>query len=452
MLARSLELACDPLQAFEAASDLPGLAFLHSGVRAYGLGRYSILAARPWKRFTYRDGWAEVEEAGEVKRERKPLFTALEEELGRGSQPEQLDLPFHAGAIGYVAYEAGRYLEKVELSAQEPRVPDACFGFYRSALVFDHQEAKVWAVGSDQAGLQDLEELAARAQAGDAARRERFRLAGGMQSNFTRERYLRSVEQARRYIRQGEVYQINLAQRFAGPCKGSAADLYHRLARRNPAPYAAYLDFGDEQIVCSSPERFLTLRGRRVATRPIKGTRSAGGDDAEAEVFARELATSEKDRSELLMIVDLERNDLGRVCRPRSVRVEGLFAQERYATVIHQTAEVLGELEDGLGPIDCFKAMFPGGSITGAPKIRAMEIIAELEKRSRGINTGAIGYFDASGGADFNIAIRTIRIANGEVSYHVGGGIVWDSDPEAEYEETLLKGKAMKTAIENRHG
>ena len=324
---------------------------------------------------------------------------------------------------------------------------DARFALFDGAVVFDHAAGAVFATCEVGDPEQVNAEVIAAIRSGGMVTVAPFRLGAALRSNFTRDGFVRAVEKVRELIRAGEVYQVNLSQRFAGPCGGSAFDLFLRLAETSPAPYAAYLDFGDEQIVSSSPERFLLLQGRAANTRPIKGTRPIGRDETETEANERELAASEKDRSELLMIVDLERNDLGRVCEPGSVVVENLFALERYATVIHQTASVSGRLEEGLGWIDGVRAMFPGGSITGAPKIRSMQVIADLEAGFRGIYTGAIGYVNTAGDADFNIAIRTLRVADGEVTFQVGGGIVWDSDPESEYEETLVKARAMVRAL-----
>ncbi len=440
-------VSCDPLAALRAADGLPGLSLLHSGAQAYGLGRYSILAAMPRQTFSYEAGVASIASEEVVCREEGPLFPLLERwfERTRTKSSAAYPIPFYGGAIGYLSYDAGRHLER--FASNRPSAgPDARFALYDGALIFDHATGTVQATSCEG----DPEAVCAGLIA--AVEREPrplvpFRAETPLRSNFTREAFEEAVRKVRGLIRAGEVYQVNLAQRFSGASAGSPLDLFLRLAAISPAPYAAYLDFGDESIISSSPERFLTLRAGEARTRPIKGTRPRGSSENESAAHEAELAASEKDRSELLMIVDLERNDLGRVCKPGSVAVENLFALERYATVIHQTAEVRGELEQGRTWLDCAKAMFPGGSITGAPKIRAMQAIDDLEPDRRGIYTGAIGYVGRDGAADFNIAIRTIRVANGRFSFHVGGGIVWDSDPESEYEETLLKARAMMRAI-----
>ncbi len=429
MRATQLDVPFAPLEAATRAAWLPGVAFLYSGLRAYGLGRYSILAANP------------------IRVSASHGFGAIEKELSGLQEVAAGELPFYGGPIGYLSYDAGRSLEVSQLEPSSGTVPDCRFGWYAGAIVFDHEKGETWLTSIDGEESGRLRELAVVAFGEALPALEPFSATTSLRSNFSRSEYLEAVESVRARIRRGEVYQVNLSQRYEAECQGDAFDLFLKLAERSPAPYSAYLNFGDEQIVSSSPERFLYLSNGTATTRPIKGTRPAGASEDEAAANERELGVSEKDRSELLMIVDLERNDLGRVCEPGSVRVDDLFRLERYATVIHQTADVSGVLGAGLKPLDCVKAMFPGGSITGAPKIRAMQVIDELERGERGIYTGAIGYFDVSGRVDLNIAIRTLRIAGGRLSFQVGGGIVWDSDPASEYEETLLKAKAMVSAL-----
>lgn len=419
----------------------PGCVFLDSGSHDYGLGRYSILAREPRKELTARKGAVEIR-SGEKRtiREGDPL-EILREELGKHSRSTCADTPFVGGAIGYIAYEAG-----------SPRVSDPesialRFGFYDDAIVWDHEMGDVYrVVGSsiDGGGGESLSKLME--EVADASFPSRF-LVGEVSSNFGRQRYLERVETARQRIRDGEIYQANLSQRFRARFDGEGVALYKRLRAANPAPYSAYLNFGDEEILSSSPERFFLLNDRIVNTRPIKGTRPRGDSGEQERRYIEELACSEKDRAELLMIVDLERNDLGSICQAGSVRVQDLFQLERYASVIHQTGSIEGDLMPDKDAIDCIKAMFPGGSITGAPKKRAMEVIDELENRERGVYTGSIGYIGFDGRADFNIAIRTMRIANGELSFNVGSGIVWDSVAELEYEETLHKAKSLFEAL-----
>jgi para-aminobenzoate synthetase component 1 len=270
-----------------------------------------------------------------------------------------------------------------------------------------------------------------------------------IRSNFTKDKYLTAIRRAKAYIAAGDIYQVNLSQRFSGPLPVPPFDLYTRLRARNPAPFAAFLDFGEMQILSSSPERFLQVeaRTRQVRTRPIKGTRPRGNTPEQDADLGRELLLSEKDRAELVMIVDLERNDLGRVCETGSVHVPELMVLERDPTVHHLVSTVAGRLPPERNRMDLLRAMFPGGSITGAPKIRAMEIIAELEPTRRGVYTGSIGWLGFTGDMDLNIAIRTFVVRDGMAHFQVGGGIVADSDPEEEYEETLHKGRALMEAL-----
>jgi para-aminobenzoate synthetase component 1 len=264
-----------------------------------------------------------------------------------------------------------------------------------------------------------------------------------------RDQYLSAVVRAKEYIAAGDIFQVNLSQRFEAQGEFDPLELYQRLKKISPAPFAAYLGLGNgEALISASPEWFYQTRGDRITTRPIKGTRPRGKTPEDDARLATELQASAKDRAELTMIVDLERNDLGRVCRYGSVKVVDPLTIESYAQVHHLVATIEGRLRPDVGPVDVVRAMFPGGSITGAPKIRAMEIIDELEPTRRSVYTGAIGYFSRGGSSAFNIAIRTMLVEGGRASYQVGGGIVADSEPEAEYEETLHKGQAMRDVLE----
>ena len=268
-----------------------------------------------------------------------------------------------------------------------------------------------------------------------------------LMSNFTPEAYKQAVAQARDYIIAGDIFQVNLSQRLETEIAIHPYELYRRLREINPAPFASYLNFSDVVVVSASPERFLRVEGDLVETRPIKGTRPRGKDDLEDEKFSQELLNSEKDRAENVMIVDLERNDLGRVCRFGSVKVTELAILETFPTVFHLTSTVVGRLKPGLSRVDLLKAAFPGGSITGAPKVRAMEIIDELEPTRRSVYTGSIGYLSFHESLDLNIVIRTFLIKENRAYFQVGGGIVYDSDPEAEYQETLDKARALIQAL-----
>lgn len=271
---------------------------------------------------------------------------------------------------------------------------------------------------------------------------------GPWEWNLSKSDFSTAVNKVREYIAQGDVYQVNLSRRARCNFSGSGLDLYAALRKGNPAPYAAYLSTGDFEFISTSPEQFLRKQGRDLVTRPIKGTRPRTGDPMLDEQSARELRASVKDRAELLMIVDLERNDLGRVAEYGSVRVEELYQLEHYKSVMHQTAQVKARLATGKDVYDALSALFPGGSITGAPKVRAMEIIEELEPTRRGAYCGSVGYIGFDENAEFNIAIRSLHLKDGQLDYQVGGGIVWDSEPESEYQETVDKARAICETLE----
>ncbi len=271
---------------------------------------------------------------------------------------------------------------------------------------------------------------------------------GPPQSNFTREAYLQALSRIREYIRQGDVYQVNLTQRFSFPLSGEPYYLFQRLFELNPAPFYAFLNCGDFQVLSTSMERFLYRRGDYLETRPIKGTRPRGATPAADAVLRQELAESRKDDAELSMIVDLLRNDLGKVCRPRTVRVLEHKRLEAYQNVYHLVSVVAGRLQPGCSAVDILRATFPGGSITGCPKIRAMEIIDELEPHVRHVYCGAIGYLGLHRNLDLNVAIRTAIIAKGQAHFAVGGGVVYDSREEDEFEETLHKAGTLFRLIE----
>ena len=357
-------------------------------------------------------------------------------------------LPFFGGAIGVLGFELGREVERLPATTRDDiGAPDLAFGWYDAAVVWDEQRHEGWLTGRADA-VHALRARLATLPPPIAADRAS---AGVLRSNMTRAAYLAAVARARAYIEAGDIYQVNLAQRFSAPYSGGGFELYRRLRDVSPAPFAAYLDlrgdFGGVEVLSSSPERFLLADGDRLETRPIKGTRPRGATPAEDAALAAALRASTKDRAEHLMIVDLERNDLGRVAITGSVRVPEFAALETYAQVHHLTSTVEARRCPDIGVEALLRAMFPGGSISGAPKIRALEIIDELEPTVRGVYTGAIGYLSAHGRIDLNIAIRTITLADGVAHLHVGGAIVHDSDPHAEYAETLDKARGMARAL-----
>ncbi|HMB06311.1 MAG TPA: aminodeoxychorismate synthase component I [Isosphaeraceae bacterium] len=456
---RALDLA--PERLAPIIGSWPEPALLESGPGSGQAGRWSLLAARPRMVFEATGtAWTLRTDAGAQESGEGDILGRLAawlDQFGLADPSEMPDPdrpPFQGGAIGYFGYDLAPRLERVPRKApRDSRLPDIRLALYDTAVTIDHASGAVelWAhdllgEGATAAERRCRDWRRALAEAGPAA--GRGSQLGPLESNFSREGYRAAVGRVLEYIAAGDLFQANLSQRFAARGRPAPLDLYLRLKRQSPAPFAAFLRWDDLAVVGASPEWFYRTRGDRLVTRPIKGTRPRGRDRAEDERLADELRRSRKDRAELTMIVDLERNDLGRVCRFGSVRVIDPVTVESFAQVHHLVATVAGDIRPGLGPIDILRAVFPGGSITGAPKVRAMEIIDELEPTRRSLYTGAIGYFSRGGASGFNIAIRTMLVEGDRVSFQVGGGIVADSDPEAEYLETLHKGRGLRAVIE----
>lgn len=429
---------------FAALAHLPGAVFLDSGGLGGGRGRYDIYAAHPYLTLTTRGRSTEIRSRRGTRVSESGPFELLKEALAPAAAPDP-GLPFAGGAIGYFAYDLARRLERLpSLAKADLDLPDLSVGLYDWAVVVDHEERRSHLVfaGRDEQGPEDRDRIRALVLAGLPPRRP-FRVLSEAVSNLGRDEYRRRFERIKRYIRDGDCYQVNLAQRFSAPAEGDAFDAYRGLQGLNPAPFSAFLRLAAGAILCSSPERFLAVRGDRVETRPIKGTRPRSGNKARDRALALELRRSAKDLAENLMIVDLLRNDLGKTCALGSIGVPALFEVESYETVHHLVSTVTGRLAAGRHALDLLEGCFPGGSITGAPKLRAMEIIEELEPHRRGVYCGAIGYIGYDGAMDLNIAIRTLVYQGGWIHAWAGGGIVMDSDPEAEYQETLDKAQAM---------
>ena len=436
----------DSSRLFAAIAQQPWAVFLDSGRPSIQSGRYDILAADPYMTLSTFGGQTEiVDRRGSHRSERDP-FELLREALGPISENDT-GLPFCGGALGWFAYDLGRRIERLPQIAQDvEQLPDMAVGLYDWAVVVDHHACRSHLVGQGRDRRTKrrwwaLLKLFSRTH-GTVSQRP-FHVTVPVRSNMTREDYGRAFDRIKRYIRDGDCYQINLAQRFSAKASGDAWSAYLRLRELNPAPMSAYINTPHGQALSSSPERLLSLRGRRVETKPIKGTRPRGDTPEGDSAMAQELTKSTKDRAENLMIVDLLRNDMSRVCRLGSVKVSKLFDIESYATVHHLVSTVNGELDEGYDALDLLRACFPGGSITGAPKLRAMEIIEELEPHRRGLYCGSIGYIGFNGDADSNITIRTLVYNQGEIRCWAGGGIVHDSDVDAEYQETFDKAAAM---------
>ncbi len=412
--------------------------------------RFTVVAAMPLARLAWRPEHGEIRVPGGARALEPDVSALLRAALSAtatGPEASSRHLPYGPGWIGLLGYGLRTAFERVPARhADDAGLFDIDLSYYPAVAVHDAEDAAWWFLWRE--GAEDAVRSLRACLRGSGTPPLNDRLAAPLRPCIPREDYLTAVGRAIEYIHAGDVFQVNYAHEFRAPFAGHPLALYLKLRAANPAPYCAYLDLGPGAAVLStSPELFLSQRGRKVLTRPIKGTRPRGRTAAEDAALIGELETSEKDGAELAMIVDLERNDLGRVCEPGSIAVP-CFAVESYASVHHRAADVIGRLETGRDRVDLLAASFPGGSITGAPKVRAMQIIDELEAGRRGPYTGSIGILTDDGNMELNIAIRTPWLARGEVRVHVGGGIVADSIPEAEYEETLAKGRAIFEALD----
>ncbi|MCB1127249.1 MAG: anthranilate synthase component I family protein, partial [Verrucomicrobiae bacterium] len=447
----------------------PGRVLLESAPSGAGHGRWSFLAARP---FVWLRAWGascELRQGSRVQWLYGDPWMLLERllaryDLGTLAGPDGMPL---GGCFGYWGYDLKHFVEPrlPRRAAADLGLPDLCVGFYDSLVAFDHLESRSWIVSTGLLpdGTQD---------SGQARRRAdwwRTRVAGAGAkpsaddsdalpawhepvSNLGRAAYVDLVTRALDYIAAGDIYQANLAQRLTWPGGVDPWRLHARLAKFSPAPFAGVIDAGEFALVSASPEQFLRLSGNRIRTRPIKGTRPRSADPVVDEALAVELRASPKERSELVMITDLLRNDLGRVCEFGSVRVPDLMRHERFPQVHHLVSTVEGRLRDDVTHLSALASCFPGGSITGAPKVRAMEIIEELEPVTRGPYTGCLGYLGFNRESQLAIAIRTAVCLRDRTCLHVGAGIVAESDPEAEYDETLAKAAGFKLALDPRAG
>jgi len=463
-MVQQLPFHVTPLQAFELFRDKPFCFFLDSGMDVQRLGRYSFIGCDPFMVLHSRGNRSTIQTATGQQSIIGDPFQILEGLLTTYKLDSiGLPIPLAGGVVGYFGYDLCHFIERLPTRAVDDlQLPECYLGFYDAVVAFDLLEGEAYIISSGfpeldetrrqlraKARLDELSALLAESRLSDNTLRTEKSGQDwvSLHSNFTQEAYLRAVETARQYIIAGDIFQVNLSQRFETRLAITPYELYRRLRRINPAPFASYFDFGQMAIVSASPERFLKVSGDYVETRPIKGTRPRGSTPSEDEANASQLLGSAKDHAENIMIVDLERNDLGRVCRYGSVRVTERAILETFPTVFHLTSTVVGQLRADKDRIDLLRACFPGGSITGAPKVRAMEIIDELEPTRRSVYTGAIGYLSFGGDMDLNIAIRTFLVKDNRAYFQVGGGIVYDSEPKAEYQETLDKAKALIQAL-----
>jgi para-aminobenzoate synthetase component 1 len=418
------------------------------------LGRYDIMVARPHTTLVTRGESTEIIAHGRRTCSTEDPFELLRQALAKNRPAAESLLPFSGGAVGYFSYDLSRRIESVPSRAHDDlMMPEMVVGIYDWAVVCDHQEQSCRLLSQGccadtQAAWPHLISLFE--QATKVAPSEGpFVACGEVCANMSAEEYRAGFSRIQHYLREGDCYQVNFAQRFSLAVAGSPWDGYRKLRRNNPAPFGAYLNTPFGQILSSSPERFLKLEGTVVETRPIKGTRPRRRDTAEDQLMGEQLRQSSKDRAENLMIVDLLRNDFGKCCRPGSIQVPQLFGVEHYATVHHLVSVVTGELNPDEDALSLLRHCFPGGSITGAPKRRAMEIIEELEPQRRGVYCGSIGYLGYDGRMDCNIAIRTALHQDGTLHFSAGGGIVIDSRCEQEYQETYDKASGILRMFEN---
>ena len=437
---------------------------LESVVGGERLARYSFIGAEPYRVIQLEKGQARITGAGRdsVQPYSDPLHL-IRWELEEYGNETVAGLPrFHGGAVGYLGYELARRFERLPQPANDPLgMPEAVMMFTDTLLVFDHLEHKikvvshVWPYGdvssSYAVAVAKIDALIDRLVSGELHERyngERKAPETLVKSNIAKPDFLERVRAAKRYIEAGDVIQVVLSQRLSRPLQADPFNVYRALRTINPSPYMYYLQLGEAHIVGASPEMLVRVEDGMVTSHPIAGTRPRGKHQAEDDALAEELRQDEKERAEHIMLVDLSRNDIGRVSAPGSVRVPRLMDVERYSHVMHLVSQVTGRLRPGLSQYDALRTCFPAGTVTGAPKIRAMEIIAELEPDQRGPYAGAVGYFDYSGNLDTAITIRTIVVKDGVAHAQAGAGIVADSDPEREYQETLNKASALLKALE----
>ncbi len=415
-------------------------------------GRYDILSAAPVQTLQTQGQHTEIRRHDQLEISDADPLHLLQHALDRfPATPPDCPVPFAGGAIGYFAYDLARRWEQLPVLADNAeQLPEMAVGIYDWALVVDHQEQRTYLASSGHNAVAFAHWKTFFSHPQPAPISTPFRLQNKLLANFSQSGYQQAFQRIQDYIVAGDCYQVNLAQRFTAPAQGDPWSLYLRLRQQNPAPFAAFFNTPQAQVLSSSPERFLSLRNGQVETKPIKGTRPRCLDDAQQDAaIGQALLTSAKDRAENLMIVDLLRNDLSKVCALGSVRVPHLCALERFARVHHLVSTVTGQLRPEHSAVELLRACFPGGSITGAPKRRAMQIIEELEPQRRGLYCGSLGYLGFDGNMDLNIAIRTLIYAQQQLSFAVGGGIVADSQADAEYAETFAKAAAIFQAVES---
>ncbi|HEY9786917.1 MAG TPA: anthranilate synthase component I family protein [Candidatus Obscuribacterales bacterium] len=456
-----------PLSLFHRLSAASENAFLFESTEGDGrLARYSLLGVDPLITVTFQEEAAEVQDllAGDTRRMRYQNPVAMLRQLIHDhpvpSHPLLEDCPFAGGLVGYMGYGATTFLERIPRQKADPAgVPMGHYGLYDSVVVFDHQYRRVTFFSAR--GKEHVDSIVARALRPEVlpplrltrAEMSEEELFEDVEGPFTRASFMAAVERAREYICEGQVFQIVVAQRFSMRCFSDPIDVYRALTAINPSPYAYFLKCPGFAYVGSSPETFVRSSCRDVFLRAIAGTRPRCTDTAADMEMEKELKSSEKEMAEHRMLVDLGRNDLGRICRPGTVKTGEIACLTRYTHVMHLATEISGDLAQGKDCFDAFQSCFPAGTVSGAPKVRAMQLLSELEPEQRGIYSGAIGYFDCRGNMDGAIAIRSALIKDGMAHVNAGAGIVYDSDPAMEYAETRNKAKSVLQAVKiaNQH-
>jgi len=448
MFKRPLEFKGDIWDLFKAVdyNSLPAF-LLDSSLNGEKLGRYSFMGWGPRAIFRNKGRFIEYQEngkwynwEGDPLKELERIRKQASEKTGHHDYP----FPFCGGLVGYISYDMAKGIEDIKVKCHDDlQMYDQYWGWYDGVVVADHRNNQNWIISHDNSKAMEMDEIIHQTIRNKTNENDVPIWMGDISSNFTHHEYLEAITRVKHHLQRGDIYQANLSQRFAFDFRGSSQHFYEILRRINPAPFGAYLHFSEFDILSMSPERFIKIKGDNIETRPIKGTRARGMNKDEDQLLDKELRHSEKDRAELLMIVDLERNDLSRICQTGSIKVEDMFKVTHYGTVMHMDARVHGILKPNTGIDKVLRHTFPGGSITGAPKIMAMNIIEELEPTARGVYTGSIGYIDSGGNCDLNIAIRTVVIKDNRGYYQAGGGVVADSNPELEYEETLAKSAVL---------
>ena len=455
VIIKEIKLNTDIEDLYNHFSKDDNTSFLNSCLQK-DVGRYSIIGIEPYLVINHKNKFLEETYNNQKNILKINPLNHIENLLKKYKVKNKTNLPIIAGGIGYFGYELKNLLEKLPQTTKDDlKIPDLYFVFYNSILIYDRliKKAHLSCVDLESNNKKLIEKRISELKNEINGIKKSHNIKKNktkkykIKLNIPKKEYIDAIDKIKRYIKRGHIYQSNFSQRFESDWNHNPYELFMRLNKLNPVPFSAYLNFKGFKIISSSPERFIKVNNQEIEARPIKGTRPRGKNREEDEKFKRELLKSRKDQAELYMIIDLERNDLSKICIPGSVIVKGSKVLESYSSVHHTVGIVEGKIKQDISLIDCIRAMFPGGSITGCPKIRCMEILDELEKNNRSIYTGSIGYLSFHNTMDLNIAIRTFIYKNKKVYFQVGGGIVIDSKPEEEYLETFDKAKALIKSI-----